>query len=261
VQDTTLALDTETPTVPIGLTATPISSSQIDLTWNASTDNVGVTGYKIYRDSVEIDTSSTTSYSDTGLNSETAYTYTVSAYDAAGNESGQSNFSSATTSIAPPPTVSLANSGTMISNSQIFASNAPIEGLWDGIMDINAQGLQTGSAGSANIASFWVEFDFGQNYDLTSAQLFGDAKGSWVSNTWEFKFKQDISDPWNTAFSNINVFFNGWSTQDIFNIVTRYVRVEVYGASSTQAWELEIYGTPGSGDSNPPSPPFGLMIQ
>jgi len=93
----TVQADTTPPTVPTGLTATAVSSSQINVSWTASTDNVGVTGYNIYRDGTEIGTSTTTSYFDTGLTASTTYTYNVSAFDAAGNTSAQSASASATT--------------------------------------------------------------------------------------------------------------------------------------------------------------------
>jgi chitodextrinase len=89
--------DTTAPSVPANLTATAISSLAVNLSWSASTDNVGVTGYKVYRGGAQIGTSVTNSYSDTGLTANTAYAYTVSAYDAAGNNSGQSSSASATT--------------------------------------------------------------------------------------------------------------------------------------------------------------------
>ncbi|HKV25954.1 MAG TPA: Ig-like domain-containing protein [Candidatus Acidoferrum sp.] len=89
--------DTTPPSVPAGLTAAAASSSQINLSWNASTDNVGVTGYNIYRAGTKIGTSASTSYQDTGLAASTTYTYTVSAFDAAGNTSAQSSSASATT--------------------------------------------------------------------------------------------------------------------------------------------------------------------
>lgn len=92
--------DTAPPTVPTNLKATAISSSQINLSWTASTDNVGVTGYRIYRGGVQIATLTTTSYSNTGLAPSTTYTYTVRAYDAAGNLSNASNPASATTNTA-----------------------------------------------------------------------------------------------------------------------------------------------------------------
>jgi DNA-binding beta-propeller fold protein YncE/lysophospholipase L1-like esterase len=85
--------DTTPPTVPGPLTATAVSTSEIDLTWSASTDNVGVAGYKIYRNSSPTPVALVTtgaSYSDTGLTASTTYSYSVSSYDAAGNESAQS---------------------------------------------------------------------------------------------------------------------------------------------------------------------------
>jgi chitodextrinase len=89
--------DTEPPSVPSNLSADPQSSTQIDLAWWASTDNVAVSGYRIFRDGVAVATAPTTTYTDTGLVPGTTYTYTVSAYDAAGNESAKSGGVSATT--------------------------------------------------------------------------------------------------------------------------------------------------------------------
>ena len=91
--DTTDAADVAAPSTPANLTATAVSTDQIDLSWDASTDNIGVTGYKIYRDGggTPIATVTGTTYQDTGLNSSTSYTYNVSAVDAASNESAQSS--------------------------------------------------------------------------------------------------------------------------------------------------------------------------
>ena len=89
--------DNEPPTVPNGLTASNISSNEINLGWNASADNTGVTGYEIYRDGSLIGSSPTNSYQDTNLSPSTTYTYTVSAYDAAGNISNPSNAITVTT--------------------------------------------------------------------------------------------------------------------------------------------------------------------
>ena len=92
--------DTTPPSVPTGLTATAVSSSQINLAWNASTDNVGVTGYRVYRGGTQIASVSSTTYSDTGLTPSTTYSYTVAAFDAAGNVSAQSSPATATTLVA-----------------------------------------------------------------------------------------------------------------------------------------------------------------
>src|SRR5881397_2262341 len=89
--------DTTPPSVPTSLSASAVSSSQINLSWTASTDNVGVAGYTISRGGTQIATTALTSYSDTGLSPSTAYTYTVAAYDAAGNVSVQAAPASAVT--------------------------------------------------------------------------------------------------------------------------------------------------------------------
>ncbi len=92
------------PSVPTGLLAVAVSSSQINLTWNSSIDNVGVTGYKIYRDGIEIAVVTTGNfYSDTGLTAGVSYSYTILALDLAGNISAQSSPVQATTFSPPPP--------------------------------------------------------------------------------------------------------------------------------------------------------------
>jgi chitodextrinase len=102
--------DTTPPSVPTGLTANPVSSGEIDLGWNASSDNVGVTGYTVYRNGSLLTTvaASPTSFADMTVGPSTTYTYTVGAFDAAGNHSAQSSGVTVTTPGAPdtqPPTV------------------------------------------------------------------------------------------------------------------------------------------------------------
>jgi chitodextrinase len=101
----TTMTDTSSPSIPLNLSATAISDTKINLSWSVSTDNVAVTGYKIFRNQTQIATTSTNSYQDTGLTASTSYTYNVSAFDAAGNVSSLSASSSATTLATPvtPP--------------------------------------------------------------------------------------------------------------------------------------------------------------
>jgi uncharacterized repeat protein (TIGR01451 family) len=109
--------DTQPPTDPTNLTATPVSQSRIDLSWTASTDTVGVTGYRVERcqgascsNFGEIATPTGATYSDTGLTAGTTFRYRVRAADAAGNLSGYSNVATAATQGAPntAPTASIA---------------------------------------------------------------------------------------------------------------------------------------------------------
>ncbi len=114
--------DTAAPSVPGGVTATVVSQAQINLAWSASTDNVGVTGYRVYRSGTQIGTSTTPSYSVSGLTAGTSYSFTVVAYDAAGNVSGQSGAAGATTQAAPDtaaPTVPGSLTATAVSQTQI----------------------------------------------------------------------------------------------------------------------------------------------
>jgi fibronectin type 3 domain-containing protein len=84
----TTAPDTAAPTAPGSVTATATASSQVNLAWTASTDNVGVTGYNVYRGGSLLKTVSgtTLSTSDNTVSANTSYTYLVSAIDAANNE-------------------------------------------------------------------------------------------------------------------------------------------------------------------------------
>ncbi len=96
--------DTTAPTTPTGLTAAAAGSSGANLSWSASTDNVGVTGYIVRRNGVQVATPATTSYADTGLSAATTYSYTVAARDAAGNISPNSASASITIADTTPPT-------------------------------------------------------------------------------------------------------------------------------------------------------------
>jgi fibronectin type 3 domain-containing protein len=81
--------DTTAPSVPTGVRAT-VTRTRVTLTWQASTDNVAVAGYRVYRDGTPIATTAATSYVDSSTAIRQTYRYTVAAYDAAGNASAQS---------------------------------------------------------------------------------------------------------------------------------------------------------------------------
>jgi hypothetical protein len=81
--------DVTPPSVPTGLAA-PENYTAVNLTWTPSTDNVGVAGYNVYRNGVQLGTTSQTTWYDPGLKTSTTYIYTVSAYDGAMNTSAKS---------------------------------------------------------------------------------------------------------------------------------------------------------------------------
>jgi chitodextrinase len=107
--------DTSPPSAPTGLSISLTTTTSVALTWTASTDDLGVTGYHVYRDGALDGTSQSASYTVTGLNCGTSYTFSVDAYDAAGNRSGQASAVAATAkctdSIAPTTPTNLKATG------------------------------------------------------------------------------------------------------------------------------------------------------
>jgi chitinase len=97
--------DASPPTVPAGLRSTGTTSSSVSLAWTASTDNVGVTGYDVFRNGTLASTVTGTSATVAGLTASTAYSFAVAARDAAGNSSVRSAAISVTTAAggSPPP--------------------------------------------------------------------------------------------------------------------------------------------------------------
>ncbi len=89
--------DTEAPSTPLNLTASNTTETQTTLSWNASSDNVGVTGYNVYSGGSLLGSTTGTGGTVTGLSAGNTYSYYVTALDAAGNESGASNTVTVTT--------------------------------------------------------------------------------------------------------------------------------------------------------------------
>lgn len=102
---TVTTADTQAPSVPTGLAASNLTTTGVTLTWNASTDNVGVTGYRVFRGTTQIGTPTATTFAVTGLTASTPYSFTVRAVDAVGNVSAASAALSVTTASAIPTPV------------------------------------------------------------------------------------------------------------------------------------------------------------
>jgi len=114
---TPAAPDTTAPSVPSGVSVSATSTSQVSVSWNASTDTggSGMAGYHVYRDGTRVTTTTGTSYADSGLSAASLYCYTIVAYDNAGNNSAASSQACATTSAGastdPTPPSNLATMG------------------------------------------------------------------------------------------------------------------------------------------------------
>jgi len=124
------------PSQPGNLTATTISQSQVDLSWTASTASGSISGYHIYRDGVEISTTTATSYNDTGLTPNTSYSYEIIAYDTSGNNS----LASTVTAIASYPADINQDGHIDLLDLSLLASKYGQSGAGLGRSDINLDG-------------------------------------------------------------------------------------------------------------------------
>ena len=141
---TPAAPDTSPPSIPANLSASAVSYSQVNISWDASTDNVGVTGYHLYRNGTLLTTTSDTFFSDTNISPSTTYFYAIAAYDAANNESSQ------TTPVfidAPPRTYNNADFENLVQD-WLQAKSSPTDINGDGIINSRDLGIMTSDWGS-----------------------------------------------------------------------------------------------------------------
>jgi len=169
--------DSTPPAAPGGLTVTGHTSNSVALAWNASTDNVGVTGYRILQvsgsTSTQVGTTSATSFTVTGLGASTAYTFAVVALDAAGNVSGPSNQVSVTTD-PPSSTTNLAlhRPTSESSHTQTYVSGNATDG------DTN-----TYWESANNAFPQWVQVDLGATTGVKRIVLCLPPASVWATRT------------------------------------------------------------------------------
>jgi YD repeat-containing protein len=211
VKNATTQADSSAPTMPGSLAATASSTTAIGLTWSASTDNIGVTGYKIERCQggscttfAQITTTTALSYNDTGRAASTTYRYRVRAYDAASNNSGYSNIASATT-LTPPdtqaPSTPSGFSGTAISPSQINLS-------WTASTD----------PGGSGVAGYKIErcqelgcTDYSQIF-VTTATSFGDS-GLFPNTNYRYRVRAYDNAGNQGAYSSVRTVITQWDNE------------------------------------------------
>jgi len=229
--------DTQPPTAPSGLTATAVSSSEIQLIWNASTDNVGVQEYVVYRNGAPIGTTAGTTYHDTGLTPSTSYSYSVVAKDAAGNASSASNTAAAVTSQSGGALVALDRSGWTLATSPVNSTPAS---MIDGSLSTRW------TSGKAQAAGQSVTVDLGgaQNF----SQIIMDA--THYSNDYAHGYEIYVSGDgvnWGSAIAS------GSGSGAIVTVSfaaqhARYIKIVQTGADS-HWWsisELNVYGDSGA---------------
>ena len=121
--------DTKPPTVPTGLAATSVTANAVSLKWNQSTDNVGVTGYTVYRNGTAVGSTggpTATSFTDATAAPSTTYNYTVDAFDGSGNHSAQSAAVSVTT--PAPAGIQAGQSGVISTAARVTSTTITLSG-------------------------------------------------------------------------------------------------------------------------------------
>ncbi len=157
--------DTQAPTAPTALSSTGVTSTTVALKWNASTDNVGVTAYQVYRNGQSIATTANTTYTDSALQASTQYSYVVRALDAAGNVSGNSNELQVTTENTGGPI------GDTI-NKRIATGSDDAEEFANGSMYLDSSDLElTYSSSSQKVGLRFNALAIPPNATITNAYI------------------------------------------------------------------------------------------
>jgi chitodextrinase len=226
--------DTTAPSAPAGLAATGVTATSTTLSWGASTDNVGVTGYEVLRNGATVSTVTGTSSTVTGLSPSTAYTFQVKARDAAGNLSAGSNTVSVTTQAGTGPTnlaLGRPTTASSMENTGTAAAKAT-----------------DGSLGTRWSSAFsdpqWIQVDLGSTHAITQVVLSWEAA---YGKAFTIQTSPDsTANSWTTVTGGTVT--NGTGGVQTLNVTGsgRFLRMNGtargtgYGYS---LWELQVFGS------------------
>jgi len=284
---TTSSADTQAPSAPTNLIAASVAETEVGLSWNASTDNVGVTGYEVFLDGNALGTVTGTTANVTGLVAATNYNFRVRAQDAAGNVSGFSNTLNVTTTGG----ASGCTGGVSAPYSESFEANF---GLWTqgGGDDLNwtrdSNGTPSNGTGpsSGSVGAFYVYVEASGNgtgfpnkrailnspcFDLSGEtdasfvfdnHMFGSTDGGRVDleasddngATWTSIWSQtgNQGNQWNTVSINLAAYVGG-GVQLRFNRVTGGTWQSDFALDNARL----VSGAVGSGCVGGVSAPYG----
>jgi len=160
--------DTQAPTAPSNLSSSNVGETSVTLSWTASTDNVGVTGYDIYKNGSVMASTANTSYNVTGLTAATTYSFYVKAKDAAGNVSAASN------------TISVTTDESVAEYCESKGSNYSYE--WIGKVTIGTYSNTSGAAGYTDFTSEVITLEAGSSVNVS---LVPEFSGSTYNEYWK----------------------------------------------------------------------------
>ncbi|OCT12186.1 hypothetical protein A8709_30540 [Paenibacillus pectinilyticus] len=216
--------DTEAPTAPSNLTSPSHTSTSVNLSWTASTDNTGVAGYNIYNGGTYVGattTLSSTTYTVNGLTPSTTYSFTVKAKDGAGNLSTSSNALSVTTAPPPaPPTNLITTSATLTSLSLSWSPPSNLSGVVGYNLYVGSKQVATTSGTAYTLTGLLPS----QTYSVTVRSIDGAGSTSVASNTlaattatgpgtlaFSDDFQDGVADGWTPANGTWSVVTSGGS--------------------------------------------------
>ncbi len=260
VNITTLAApDVTAPTAPAGLVTSNIGQTSLTLSWTASTDNIAVTGYKVYKDGSYLATTGSTSYSATGLLSGTAYSFYVKAIDAANNASSNSNTVNPTTA---------ASGLTYCTSKGNSVSDEWLNRVQIGTID-NTSGANGGYADFTNLST-----NMGQGSNITftltpawGGTVYNEGYAIWIDFNQDGDFEDQGEQVFTKAKSKVTsvsdqftIPANATTGNTRMRITMRYdgtpTACEAYNYGETEDYTVNIVG---ASDNTAPTVPAGLI--
>ena len=256
---TTGATDTQAPTAPTSLIASGTTSTTTNLSWTASTDNTGVTGYDVYQGATFKATVTATSYSVTGLTAATAYSFSVKAKDAAGNVSASSNVVNINTSAT---SISYcASSGTSTADEKISK-----------VVFGTINNSSVGTAGYENFTSLATNTARGTAYTITitpiwTSTVYSEGYAVWIDYNQNGLFTDAGELVWSKAASTTTPVSGSITIPTTALLGTTRMRVSLKYNAIPTACEAIPYGqvedysvtiTAATGDTTAPTAPTAL---
>ena len=239
--------DTTPPSVPGNMRSTGTTANSVSLAWNASTDNVGVTGYDVFRENGATDilagSPTGTTLTVGGLAASTAYQFYVVAKDAAGNRSGPSNVVTATTT-GQPPSPNLALNRPATASSSCNANEGPAKAVNGTVNGGNTDKW------CAVTATKWWQVDLGSSLSVSRFVVrhagAGGENAAW--NTRDYDIQVSTNGTTWTTVSQVRGNTANVSTHTIAATQARYVRMNVLVPTSNtdaaaRVYEFEVYAS------------------
>ena len=244
--------DTTPPTTPTGLAASGIAQTGLSLSWNASSDNIGVAGYDVYRNGTKVASPATTYLSQSGLTCGTSYTLAVAARDAAGNVSQRAQMPVATSacSTSPPPDTCPNGQFRAQYFSNASLNGSPVRTACDPKVDFDwADGQPAASVPADGFSTRWGgTFDFAAG-DTTFSLVADDGVRLWVDGAI-------LVDAWKDQSATT------YTARRTLTAGAHVVKLEYYEnwgkAVARLSWSAGSSPPLAQGDTTPPTTPTGL---